>query len=88
MASWCVFAKTIATGWPKYEKKSSARIGSPFLIGPISFSPGMSFAVIIFVKNGRSFSLSELIFFIFPHATFDRTGAPCNKFSCSGISSI
>ena len=57
-------------------------------MGPISFSPGMSFAVIIFVKNGRSFSLSELIFFIFPHATFDRTGAPCNKFSCSGISSI
>ena len=44
--------------------------------------------VMIFVKNGRLFSLSELIFFILPHATFDKTGAPCNKFSCSGISSI
>ncbi len=57
-------------------------------MGPISFSPGISFAVITLVKNGKLFSLSELIFFIFPHANFDKTGAPCNKFSCSGISSI
>ena len=57
-------------------------------MGPISLSPGISLAVTTLVKKGKFLSLSELIFFILPQGNFDRTGAPCNKFSCSGISSI